>query len=191
MSAIQLTGSDRWEVLTPVSTGKEDQGVVHIPNSGIVTSNGQYVLPIGSLPSQPIYVTASGNEVAANGVSGIQYQVKKQTDTVDTVGVLFRSWSHSKLLILLPGHPTNPKCRWVTCRFLNAGIGWWHRAYPAPPWWQPGQHRYQLCYDGEHRPPDAGGASTVNPRRLTGWRVCVHRHGTRRAAQQYNICPYK
>lgn len=75
MSAIQLTGSDRWEVLTPVSTGKEDQGVVHIPNSGIVTSNGQYVLPIGSLPSQPIYVTASGNEVAANGVSGIQYQV--------------------------------------------------------------------------------------------------------------------
>lgn len=77
MSAIQLTGSDRWEVLTPVSTGKEDQNVIHIPNSGIVTSNGQYVLPIGSLPSQPIYVTASGNEVAANGVSGIQYQVKK------------------------------------------------------------------------------------------------------------------
>ncbi|TMS21725.1 Transcription factor Sp3 [Larimichthys crocea] len=31
MSAIQLTGSDRWEVLTPVSTGKEDQGVLHIP----------------------------------------------------------------------------------------------------------------------------------------------------------------
>lgn len=79
MSAIQLTGSDRWEVLTPVSTGKEDQGVVHIPNSGIVTSNGQYVLPIGSLPSQPIYVTASGNEVAANGVSGIQYQVRPET----------------------------------------------------------------------------------------------------------------
>lgn len=78
MSAIQLTGSDRWEVLTPVSTGKEDQGVVHIPNSGIVTSNGQYVLPIGSLPSQPIYVTASGNEVSANGVSGIQYQVAKE-----------------------------------------------------------------------------------------------------------------
>lgn len=77
MSAIQLTGSDRWEVLTPVSTGKEDHGVVHIPNSGIVTSNGQYVLPLGSLPSQPIYVTASGNDVGANGVSGIQYQVKR------------------------------------------------------------------------------------------------------------------
>ncbi|XP_042244095.1 transcription factor Sp3-like isoform X1 [Thunnus albacares] len=83
MSAIQLTGSDRWEVLTPVSTGKEDQGVVHIPNSGIVTSNGQYVLPIGSLPSQPIYVTASGNEAAANGVSGIQYQVIPQIQNAD------------------------------------------------------------------------------------------------------------
>ena len=85
MSAIQLTGSDRWEVLTPVSTGKEEQGVVHIPNSGIVTSNGQYVLPIGSLPSQPIYVTASGNEAAANGVSGIQYQVKGD-------GNMFKIW---------------------------------------------------------------------------------------------------
>ncbi|XP_022056816.1 transcription factor Sp3-like isoform X1 [Acanthochromis polyacanthus] len=83
MSAIQLTGSDRWEVLTPVSTGKEDQGVVHIPNSGIVTSNGQYVLPIGSLPSQPIYVTASGSEAAANGVSGIQYQVIPQIQNAD------------------------------------------------------------------------------------------------------------
>ncbi|XP_028421604.1 transcription factor Sp3 isoform X2 [Perca flavescens] len=83
MSAIQLTGSDRWEVLTPVSTGKEDQGIVHIPNSGIVTSNGQYMLPIGSLPSQPIYVTASGNEAAANGVSGIHYQVIPQIQNAD------------------------------------------------------------------------------------------------------------
>ncbi|XP_059209416.1 transcription factor Sp3-like isoform X1 [Centropristis striata] len=83
MSAIQLTSSDRWEVLTPVSTGKEDQGIVHIPNSGIVTSNGQYVLPLGSLPSQPIYVTASGNEAAANGVSGIQYQVIPQIQNAD------------------------------------------------------------------------------------------------------------
>lgn len=80
MSAIQLTSSDRWEVLTPVSAGKEDQGVVHIPNSGIITSNGQYVLPIGSIPSQPIYVTATGSEAAANGVSGIQYQVKKKDE---------------------------------------------------------------------------------------------------------------
>lgn len=83
MSAIQLTGPDRWEVLTPVSAGKEDQGVVHIPNSGIVTSNGQYVLPIGSLPSQPIYVTAPGNDAQANGVSGIQYQVIPQIQNAD------------------------------------------------------------------------------------------------------------
>ncbi|XP_013855724.1 transcription factor Sp3 isoform X2 [Austrofundulus limnaeus] len=83
MSAIQLTASDRWEVLTPVSAGKEDQGVVHIPNSGIVTSNGQYVLPLGSLPSQPIYVTASGTEAAANGVAGIQYQVIPQIQNAD------------------------------------------------------------------------------------------------------------
>ncbi|XP_054469544.1 transcription factor Sp3-like isoform X1 [Anoplopoma fimbria] len=83
MSAIQLTGSDRWEVLTPVSTGKDDQGIVHIQNSGIVTSNGQYMLPIGSLPNQPIYVTASGNESASNGVSGIQYQVIPQIQNAD------------------------------------------------------------------------------------------------------------
>ncbi|XP_062253245.1 transcription factor Sp3-like [Platichthys flesus] len=80
MSAIQLTG-DRWEVLTPVSSGKEDQGVVHIQNSGIVTSNGQYVL--GGLSNQPIYVTASGNDVSANGVSGIQYQVIPQIQNAD------------------------------------------------------------------------------------------------------------
>ncbi|KAM6973206.1 transcription factor Sp3 isoform 2-T2 [Aplochiton taeniatus] len=83
MSAIQLTGSDRWEVLTPVSVAKEDQGIVHIPNSGIVTSNGQYVLPLGGMSNQPIYVTASGNDVSANGVSGIQYQVIPQIQNAD------------------------------------------------------------------------------------------------------------
>lgn len=93
MSAIQLTGADRWEVLTPVSAGKEDQGgVVHIPNSGIVTSNGQYVLPIGSLPSQPIYVTASGNEATANGVSGIQYQVRGGGGRVVFKGIVQLFW---------------------------------------------------------------------------------------------------
>lgn len=71
MSALQLTSTDRWEA---AASGKEDQGAVHISNSGIVTS-GHYVLPISSLPSQPIYVTASGTEAATNGVSGIHYQV--------------------------------------------------------------------------------------------------------------------
>lgn len=121
MSAIQLTGSDRWEVLTPVSTGKEDQGIVHIPNSGIVTSNGQYMLPIGSLPSQPIYVTASGNEAAANGVSGIQYQVNRNRHLRYSRGSV-QARTCSNLLLLLPGHPPNPKCRWDTCRF-HPGIG--------------------------------------------------------------------
>ncbi|XP_072313150.1 transcription factor Sp3-like isoform X2 [Eucyclogobius newberryi] len=83
MSALQLTSTDRWEVLTPVSSGKEDQRVIHIPNSGIVTSSGQYVLPIGSLPNQPIYVTASGTEATVNGVSGIQYQVIPQIQNAD------------------------------------------------------------------------------------------------------------
>lgn len=109
MSAIQLTGSDRWEVVTPVSGGKEDQGVVHVPNSGIVTSNGQYVLPLGSLPSQPVYVTASGNEVAANGVSGIQYQVgfppKNTYEQKKKVHVYPKPSPNPPL-----GHPTDPKC---------------------------------------------------------------------------------
>ncbi|XP_061699541.1 transcription factor Sp3-like isoform X1 [Syngnathoides biaculeatus] len=77
MSAIQLSGSDRWEVLTPVSATKDDL------NGGIVTSNGQYVLPLSSLPNQPIYVTAPGGEAAANGVSGIQYQVIPQIQNTD------------------------------------------------------------------------------------------------------------
>ncbi|XP_057716254.1 transcription factor Sp3-like [Corythoichthys intestinalis] len=77
MSAIQLSGSDRWEVLTPVSAAKDDT------NGGIVASNGQYVLPLGGLPSQPIYVTAPGGEATANGVSGIQYQVIPQIQNAD------------------------------------------------------------------------------------------------------------
>ncbi|KAL1021952.1 hypothetical protein UPYG_G00020330 [Umbra pygmaea] len=86
MSAIQLSSSDRWEVLTPVSTGKdEQQGVVHIPSSDMMTSNGQYVLPIGNMASQPIYVTASGNEGSANGANGvstIQYQIHNSDGTL-------------------------------------------------------------------------------------------------------------
>lgn len=124
MSAIQLTGSDRWEVLTPVSTGKEDQGVVHIPNSGIVTSNGQYVLPIGSLPSQPIYVTASGNEVSANGVSGIQYQVAKEMwAQIRWAAVCFCSGGNLNWQPFPAGHPPNPKCGRVARRFPDASHG--------------------------------------------------------------------
>ncbi|XP_055734700.1 transcription factor Sp3-like isoform X6 [Salvelinus fontinalis] len=69
----QLTGNpDRWEVLTPTTTRKEEPGAVHIQSRGIVTSNGQYVLPLQNLQSQPIFVT-SGSDTSANTVPNIQY----------------------------------------------------------------------------------------------------------------------
>lgn len=77
-ASIQLTGpSDRWEVLTPVSTSKEDSGVVHLPGGGIVSTNGQYVLPLQTVQgqSQPLFVTAGTDGASANG---IQYQVIPQ-----------------------------------------------------------------------------------------------------------------
>ncbi|XP_045563525.1 transcription factor Sp3 isoform X7 [Salmo salar] len=72
-AAVVLTGNpDRWEVLTPTTTRKEEPGVVHIQSQGIVTSNGQYVLPLQNLQSQPIFVT-SGSDTSANTVPNIQY----------------------------------------------------------------------------------------------------------------------
>lgn len=100
-------------------------------------------------------------------------------------------WSCSKLSLLLSGHPPNPKCRWDTYRILNTGIGWWHGADSAPSGWQPGHYRDQLCHIGIHRPPDAGGASTVNPRCPVGWWVSIHWYSTCWAAQQHNIRPHK
>lgn len=55
---------------------------MHIPNAGIVTSNGQYVLPIQNLQSQSIFVT-SGTDTPANTVPNIQYQVIPQIQTAD------------------------------------------------------------------------------------------------------------
>lgn len=46
--------------------------MVHIQSQGIVTSNGQYVLPLQNLQSQPIFVT-SGSDTSANTVPNIQY----------------------------------------------------------------------------------------------------------------------
>ncbi|XP_061083025.1 transcription factor Sp3-like isoform X2 [Conger conger] len=80
LTSIQLTGaSERWEVLTPTVTVKEEPGVVHIPNTGIVTSNGQYVLP---LQSQPIFV-ASGADGSSGAVPHVQYQVIPQIPSAD------------------------------------------------------------------------------------------------------------
>ncbi|XP_027015833.2 transcription factor Sp3 isoform X2 [Tachysurus fulvidraco] len=73
---------DRWEVLTPVSTGKEDSGVVHLPGGGIVGTNGQFVVPLQTVSgqSQPVFVTAGTDGVSANG---IQYQVIPQLQSAD------------------------------------------------------------------------------------------------------------
>ncbi|XP_062383530.1 transcription factor Sp3-like isoform X2 [Sardina pilchardus] len=80
LTSIQLTGSDRWEVLTPVTTVKEEPGVVHIP-AGVVSSNGQYMLPLQSMQSQPIFVTAGTGD--ACGTNGLQYQVIPQLQSAD------------------------------------------------------------------------------------------------------------
>ncbi|XP_010878186.2 transcription factor Sp3a isoform X1 [Esox lucius] len=73
LTSIQLPGNpDRWEVLTPTTTVKQEPGMVHIQSQGLVTSNGQYVLPLQTLHSQPIFVT-SGSDASANAVPSIQY----------------------------------------------------------------------------------------------------------------------
>ncbi|XP_062389816.1 transcription factor Sp3a isoform X2 [Sardina pilchardus] len=86
LTSIQLTGTtERWEALTPTSV-KEEPGIVHInTNTGLVTSNGQYVLPLQSLQSQPIFVT-SGGDGSANAVPNIQYQVIPQIQSDGQLG---------------------------------------------------------------------------------------------------------
>lgn len=77
---MQLTGSsERWEAL------KDDSGVLHLPGTGIVTSNGQYVLPLQSLQgfqNQHILLT-SGTDASAGTVPNIQYQVIPQLQTAE------------------------------------------------------------------------------------------------------------
>lgn len=67
-------------MLTPVSAGKEDSGVVHLGTSG------QYVVPLQTVPgqSQPVFVTAGSDGASANG---IQYQVIPQLQSVDTASL--------------------------------------------------------------------------------------------------------
>ncbi|XP_060774713.1 transcription factor Sp3 isoform X2 [Neoarius graeffei] len=87
LASIQLTGSsDRWEVLTPVSTSKEDSGVVNLPSGGIVGTNGQYVVPLQTVPgqSQPVFVTAGTDGASANG---IQYQVIPQLQSAEATSL--------------------------------------------------------------------------------------------------------
>lgn len=81
--SVQLTGSsERWEAV------KDDSGVLHLPGTGIVTSNGQYVLPLQSLQglqSQPILLT-SGTDTSAGAVPNIQYQVIPQVQADGQLG---------------------------------------------------------------------------------------------------------
>ncbi|XP_062258660.1 transcription factor Sp3a [Platichthys flesus] len=77
----QLTGTDTWEVLTP--TTKDESGMIQIQSQGILTSNGQYVLPLQNLQSQPIFVTSGTASSNANAVPNIQYQVIPQIQTAD------------------------------------------------------------------------------------------------------------
>ncbi|XP_060944160.1 transcription factor Sp3a [Limanda limanda] len=77
----QLTGTDTWEVLTP--TTKDESGMIQIQSQGILTSNGQYVLPLQNLQSQQIFVTSGTASSNANAVPNIQYQVIPQIQTAD------------------------------------------------------------------------------------------------------------
>ncbi|KAM9486461.1 transcription factor Sp3a isoform 1-T1 [Clarias gariepinus] len=78
--SVQLTSSsERWDGV------KDDSSIVQLPTGGIVTSNGQYVLPIQGLQglqSQPILLT-SGTDSSNSAVPNIQYQVIPQIQTTD------------------------------------------------------------------------------------------------------------
>lgn len=78
-TSVQLATSERWD------EGKDESGIVQLPGAGIVTSNGQYVLPLHGLQglqSQSILLT-SGTDSSANAVPNIQYQVIPQIQTAD------------------------------------------------------------------------------------------------------------
>ncbi|XP_061736004.1 transcription factor Sp3a isoform X4 [Nerophis ophidion] len=79
----QLTVSDKWEVLTPTTAAKSDSGMIQIQGQGILTSNGQYVLPLQNLQSQPIFVSSGNDTSSANSVPNVQYQVIPQIQTSD------------------------------------------------------------------------------------------------------------
>ncbi|XP_037344415.1 transcription factor Sp3a isoform X1 [Pungitius pungitius] len=79
----QLAGTEKWEVLTSTRAAKDESGLIQIQNEGILTSNGQYVLPLQNLQSQPIFVTSGSDTSSANSVPNIQYQVIPQIQTAD------------------------------------------------------------------------------------------------------------
>ncbi|XP_058635279.1 transcription factor Sp3 isoform X2 [Onychostoma macrolepis] len=89
LTTIQLTGSsDRWEVLTPVSSVKDEPAVVQVPSGGLLGSNGQYVVPLQTMAgqTQPVFVTAG---VDGTGANGVQYQVIPQLQGTDGVSLSY------------------------------------------------------------------------------------------------------
>lgn len=64
-------------------TGTDESGILQIQNQGILTSNGQFVLPLQNLHTQPIFVTSGTDTSSANSVPNIQYQVIPQIQTAD------------------------------------------------------------------------------------------------------------
>lgn len=57
--------------------------MIQIQSQGIFTSNGQYVLPLQNLQSQPVFVTSGTDASSATSVPNIQYQVIPQIQTAD------------------------------------------------------------------------------------------------------------
>ncbi|XP_057709458.1 transcription factor Sp3a isoform X2 [Corythoichthys intestinalis] len=82
-TSAQLAVSDKWEVLAPNTGAKDDPGMIQIQGQGILTSNGQYVLPLQSLQNQPIFVSSGSDTASASSVPNIQYQVIPQIQTTD------------------------------------------------------------------------------------------------------------
>lgn len=70
-------------MLAPTTAANDESGIIQIESQGILTSNGQYVLPLQNLQSQPIFVTSGMNDSSANSVPNIQYQVIPQIQTAD------------------------------------------------------------------------------------------------------------
>lgn len=57
--------------------------MIQIQSQGLLTSNGQYVLPLQNLQSQSVFVTSGTDTSSATSVPNIQYQVIPQIQTAD------------------------------------------------------------------------------------------------------------
>lgn len=77
------SGSQTTDSPSSQLTGTDESGLMQIQNQGILTSNGQFVLPLQNLQTQPIFVTSGTDTSSANSVPNIQYQVIPQIQTAD------------------------------------------------------------------------------------------------------------